>query len=388
MGWGVVFSVRRAVPRPDGSYDEPMTTTEGPQDDPVKRTPAKTHNHPPTGNDGAPKGGMDEVNLSYGPKVLVKARTSFWSGDADDPRKPSLEICKYSRSSARSNWDWNNPIWRVTLNEKQITNLRAYLKGDFITEEIGHSFWVQVDDQATAEALQRMVDGEEAVDLDAEKITSAMSLNDDLLTAVLDGDQGRTLMRLKEHDRRSTVLDKLEDLIEDPETLEKDFQELLEDNPWVFGGEVLTAEKLRTISPSEQIDIPIVRGDGSMVIAELKRGSNVNLTRTDHDYPVLAGEVNLAVQQAERYLYELDREADTLLVKYGFDARRASALVVIGVTPELDDREADKFRESFRIYNSHLARVQVITYDALLDNARRVLSLGDEDINPDDGQST
>ncbi|AGP30119.1 Shedu anti-phage system protein SduA domain-containing protein [Corynebacterium terpenotabidum] len=365
-----------------------MTTTEDPQDDPVKRTPAKTHNHAPTGNDGAPKGGTNEVNLSYGPKVLVKARTSFWSGDADNPRKPSLEIRKHSRSSARFAWDWNNPTWCVTLNEEQITKLRAYLNGDFISERIGHYFWVQVDDQDTAEALQRMVDGEAAVDLDVEKITSAMSLNDDLLTAVLDGDQGRTLMRLKEHDRRSDVLDELEDLIEDPKTVEQDFQDLLQVNPWVFGGEVSRSHALRNISTQDQIDIPIVRGDGSMVIVELKRAKAAQIKKTDHEYPVLSDGVHTAVQQAERYLYVLDKKVNDLQIEQQFDARRATALVVIGVWPDLEDSEKKLFEESFRIYNSHLARVQVITYDSLLANARRLLDLGDESTTTDDGKST
>ncbi|AIK83782.1 hypothetical protein CGLAR1_00460 [Corynebacterium glutamicum] len=186
---------------------------------------------------------------------------------------------------------------------------------------------------------------------------------------------------LRERTRRMKVLEELRQLIKEPEITEAPFQTLLGKNPWVFGGEVIKAAELRTIGTSDQVDIPIIRGDGSMVVVELKRAAGTRIHRMDHGYPTLGSEVHIAVQQAQRYLYELDRSADTLMLKHGFDARRATALVVIGVYPDLEKDEADKFRESFRIYNSHLARVQVTTYDDLLQNALRLVSLENSELN-------
>lgn len=340
-----------------------MTTTEDPQDDPVKIASTKAWKHAPAGGPRSPSGGQEGVVLKRGSKKYVNVQTTYWGGDVDNPSGANLRIIQVPVPPSGEDWNFDNPDECITLEKVGIARLRAYLNEEFRPGGIGHSFWVQVGDQDTAEALQRLFDGDEAVGLDVEKITSAMSLNEDLLTAVLDGDQGRTLMRLKEHDRRSDVLDELQKLIDDPETLEKDFQDLLQDNPWVFGGEVARSHTLRNISTQDQIDIPIIRGDGSMVIVELKRAKAAQIKKTDHEYPVLSDGVHTAVQQAERYLYVLDKKVNELQMEQRFDARRATSLVVIGVWPDLKDLEKDRFEESFRIYNSHLARVQVITYD-------------------------
>lgn len=361
-----------------------MTTTEDPQDDPVKIASIKAWKHAPAGGPRSPSGGQEGVVLKRGSRKYVNVQTTYWGGDVDNPSGANLRIIQVPVPPSGEDWNFDNPDECITLEKVGIARLRAYLNEEFRPGGIGHSFWVQVGDQDTAEALQRLFDGDEAVGLDVEKITSAMSLNEDLLTAVLDGDQGRTLMRLKEHDRRSDVLDELQKLIDDPETLEKDFQDLLQDNPWVFGGEVARSHTLRNISTQDQIDIPIIRGDGSMVIVELKRAKAAQIKKTDHEYPVLSDGVHTAVQQAERYLYVLDKKVNELQMEQHFDARRATSLVVIGVWPDLKDLEKDRFEESFRIYNSHLARVQVITYDALLANARRLLSLGGEGAEPQD----
>lgn len=307
-------------------------------------------------------------------KSYINAQMTYWGGSFDEPRGGQLRLIKMTPKDTPE-WDFDAPDAFIDLKKDEIAKLKGFLDEEFRRGGLGDTFWVSVPDQAIADALGRLLGDEEAQVVDVEKLTAAMSLNPELVASILKSDQAEIILQLRERSRRIEVLDELEWLIFHENTVESSFQKLLEKNPWVFGGEVVKADELRNIGTSDQIDIPIVRGDGSMVIVELKRAAATSIDRNDHGYPVLTGDVHLAVQQAQRYLYELDRLADTLMLKHGFDARRATALVVIGVSPDLPERESDKFRESFRIYNSHLARIQVTTYDQLLQNARRLTEL-------------
>lgn len=308
-------------------------------------------------------------------KSYINAQVTYWGGTYDEPSGAQLRLIKVTPGETPNNWDFDNPDECIELKKEEIGKLKSFLDEEFHRGGLGNSFWVPVSDPTLADSLEQLLAGRKAETEDLRQLTAAMSLNPELVTSILESDQAELVIQLREHARRVKVLDNLEQLIAEEGTPEASFQKLLEQNPWVFGGEVVKADELRTIGTADQIDIPIIRGDGSMVVVELKRASAASISRNDHGYPVLTGGVHLAVQQAQRYLYELDRIADTLLIKHGFDARRATALVVIGVDPNLEGREADKFRESFRIYNSHLARIQVTTYDHLLQNARRLIEL-------------
>lgn len=317
----------------------------------------------------------DGVVLKRTAHTYINAQVTYWAGSFNEPRGPRLRLLKIPPSD-QPKWDFENPEECIDLGKDEIATLRGFLNNEF-QHDAGDLYWVPVPDKEIANSLRQLINGDPS---DAELVShlaSALTIDGELMAAILMSDQAQLAIQLRERTRRSEALEELEGLINAPDTPESGFQRLLEQNPWVFGGEVVRVAELRSITSADEVDIPIVRGDGSVLIVELKRAA-VSISRSDHGYPVLSGEVHLAIQQAQRYLYELDRIADTLLQKHRFDARRATALVVIGKDPQFDDPlKGDKFRESLRIYNSHLARVQLITYDALLSNARRLLYLSD-----------
>ena len=318
----------------------------------------------------------DGVVLKRTAHTYINAQVTYWAGSFNEPRGPRLRLLKILPSD-QPKWDFENPEECIDLGKDEIATLRGFLNNEF-QHDAGDLYWVPVPDKEIATSLRQLINGDSSNAELVSRLASALTIDSELMVAILMSDQAQLAIQLRERTRRSEVLEELERLINAPDTPESDFQRLLEQNPWVFGGEVVRVAELRSITSADEVDIPIVRGDGSVLIVELKRASAVSISRSDHGYPVLSVEVHLAIQQAQRYLYELDRIADTLLQKHRFDARRATALVVIGKDPQFDDSlKGDKFRESLRIYNSHLARVQLITYDALLSNARRLLDLND-----------
>jgi hypothetical protein len=161
---------------------------------------------------------------------------------------------------------------------------------------------------------------------------------------------------------RNYALRKLRTLIED-EALELSFQELLEQNWWMLGGHYIAMIPRREWTVEDSLDILLETADRYFEIIELKR-SDAQLFIVDHGNWIVSAEVNKAVNQAAHYISEIEADRGNLIRKYKIDLYKLKAKVLIG---KLDDGEDDetKKRDSLRMYNSHLHRIEVITYDEL-----------------------
>ena len=161
---------------------------------------------------------------------------------------------------------------------------------------------------------------------------------------------------------RTNALTKLHELIRD-ESVEQGFQELLEANWWMLGGQYISMIPRRDWTVEDSLDILLQTADRYFEIIELKR-SNASILVQDHGNSVVSGEVNRAVNQAAHYISEIEADRGNLLRKYKVDLYKLKAKVLIGYLPD-DDPDEEAKREALRMYNSHLSRIQVITYDEL-----------------------
>lgn len=176
--------------------------------------------------------------------------------------------------------------------------------------------------------------------------------------------------------RRSASLRGLRELIENETTTELTLQRALTGMHWIFGGRVIGEAEQRRLVPGDEVDIPLIRGDGSFQVVELKKATGVKLVKEHRGSWVPRREVHDAVGQVINYLVGLDENRERIRDEFGVDTRRASALVLIGhpsSQPEVSER---KINEALRIHTSHLNRVEVLTYKELLDSAERAFALG------------
>lgn len=160
---------------------------------------------------------------------------------------------------------------------------------------------------------------------------------------------------------------------------ETDLQQVVGDSYWLFGGRYVGIADWRNIGPLDQHDIPLLCADGTLHIVELK-GSNIsNLVRRHRNHWIVGGAVHEAASQAMNYLRTLDENGAALETIYRkefgvhYDMRRAFATVVIGHPIHVAGVDARVVDQTLRSYNSHLSRVEVITYATLLDTAERAL---------------
>ncbi|MFI0165405.1 Shedu anti-phage system protein SduA domain-containing protein [Streptomyces sp. NPDC017095] len=187
---------------------------------------------------------------------------------------------------------------------------------------------------------------------------------------------GRLLLRAVELRRRTESLEALRAVAEDPTATERDLQRALEGSHWIFGGRFVGEAARRRLVPGDEVDLPLIRGDGALHIVELKRAMSLPspLIKRHREAWVPARAVHEAVGQAVNYLVGLDEHRARIRAEFGVETRRAGALVLVGhpgLHPDVPEREVD---EALRTFNSHLARVEVLTYKELLDNAERSLA--------------
>ncbi|MGI5379197.1 Shedu anti-phage system protein SduA domain-containing protein [Streptomyces sp. CA-251387] len=189
-------------------------------------------------------------------------------------------------------------------------------------------------------------------------------------------DQGRILLQAAELRRRDARLKELRTVVEDRKATEADVQRALDGQYWIFGGRFVGEAAQRRLVPGDELDIPLIRGDGALHVVELKRAMSLKgpLVKRHRHAWVPAAQVHEAVGQAVNYLTGLDENRERLRADFGIETRRASALVLVGhpaLHPEVPEEEVN---EALRTFNAHMTRVEVLTYKELLDNAERSLA--------------
>ncbi|MGK5530944.1 Shedu anti-phage system protein SduA domain-containing protein [Streptomyces sp. URMC 129] len=207
----------------------------------------------------------------------------------------------------------------------------------------------------------------------------------DFLDDLISAPDAGLLAQLVELRARRASLAALRAAVNSPDSSESDLHACLKNQEWIFGG-AYTGELVRRRYTADAIlDIPLLRGDGSLHVVELKKARVPSLVVRPGGHLMLGAQLHRAVSQAQNYLRSLDENRSAILHEHGIDCRRASATVVIGHPRYLrGDFSAQEVADTIRTYNSHHARIHVITYQMLLESAERMLALtvGSEDGQP------
>ncbi|MER7414022.1 Shedu anti-phage system protein SduA domain-containing protein [Streptomyces cacaoi] len=208
------------------------------------------------------------------------------------------------------------------------------------------------------------------------KLLTVLENKPAVATSLSELDEAQLLATLVQRARRQADLDDLRGVVEDSGSSEDNLQKLVKRMTWIFGGEFLPGTVRRDITPQDQLDLALLRPDGTLHGVELKKADIKSLVVEQRNHLVVGAEVNRAVGQAMNYLRELDEKRPQILVDFGIDCRRASMTVVIGNSGfRAAGASPEEIDETIRTYNSHLNRVSVTTYDRLIENAQRAIDL-------------
>ncbi len=210
---------------------------------------------------------------------------------------------------------------------------------------------------------------------DIQDVARRLAATPEALLALAADEDGMLLLRAAELQHRMAKLREIRRVVEDPGASEHELQRAFRAEPWIFGGQFIETAARRSLVLGSEVDIPLLRADGSLHIVELKRamGLNAPLVVRQGTSFVPAADVHHAVMQAVTYLVGLDENRHQIRAEFGIEARRASATVLIGhpaLHPEIPE---DQVSEALRALNTHVSRVEVLTYKELVDNAERAL---------------
>lgn len=160
--------------------------------------------------------------------------------------------------------------------------------------------------------------------------------------------------------------------------VEQRWQSWFQANSWVLGSEFVRILDERDIDTENISDFLMEAYDGFLDIVEIKRpggGLRFWASATDHGNPVPSQDLVRAITQASRYIYEVEREANS--VKFlrrveGIRTVKPRCILIFGRSHEWDQDQS----EAYRILNSGFHNLTIMTYDHVLARAQRILNLG------------
>ena len=288
-----------------------------------------------------------------------------------------LRVGTYPGKEFEPGYDFERPDRTWACEDDQIDRVRALLDGAF--PEPG--FYIRVQKGTNVGGLiEALADGQVDVASIAE-LVQALAAVPGVTDALAGTDLAKMFSSVVERSRQQAGLDRLRVAVEDPTSSEQDLQSILEEHWWVFGSRYVGASTRRKLTLLDQLDIPLIRADGALHVVELKKAHYPRLLVPHRNHVALGPEVHLAVSQAQNYLAALDRQESVIRDELGLDCRRAFTTVVIGHSMHCSDYSRADVSEALRIYNSHLSRIEVITYEDLLAGAEWALEITHADVD-------
>jgi len=170
----------------------------------------------------------------------------------------------------------------------------------------------------------------------------------------------------------------LKSLIESSDDSESKYQNHLKENPWEFGSEYSEILDRRKWTRDDNLDFMLRRTvDNYLEIIEIKTPAVMPLFNYDksHDSYYASAKLSQVMGQVYRYIEEVERNRDSIIAQDKIDPLKIRARIIIGV----DGSEIEQ--AALRTMNSHLHRVEIITFDQLLRVAKRTLDIFESQIS-------
>ena len=178
------------------------------------------------------------------------------------------------------------------------------------------------------------------------------------------------------HSQRLKAIDKFEDML-NGDLLEAGWQRWFQSNSWVLGSQFVRILDERSIDTENISDFLMEAYDGFLDIVEIKRpngGLQFWASSQDHSNYVPSSELIKAVTQASRYIYEVEREANSIkfLEKVGgVKTVKPRCILIFGRSGNWNSAQI----EAYRIMNASYHNLTILTYDHVLTRARRMVDV-------------
>lgn len=318
--------------------------------------------------------GFKAACLKKGPRAFKSVRISrYGNPSTGELRHTELSLVKNERLP-EGGFDFDSPSETFRLENDEIERLAAFLANP----EVAAGTYRLVGEGSPVEALIEAVREGRMGTEGLTALVQAAESPEALAVALGSVAHGVSAAEIAVLSSRRDKIAELQALCVSDITTETDMQRAMEEWHWLFGGQYVGVLDRRSLAILDQLDIPLVRADGTVQVVELKGPVIGDLVVGHRNHLIVGDSVHEATSQAMNYLRSLDEQGPVIeraLSEIGITlgTRRVFATVVIGHPDHVNGRTEAEIEETLRTYNSHLSRVEVVTYKSLLDAAARAL---------------
>ncbi|MGW0899278.1 Shedu anti-phage system protein SduA domain-containing protein [Streptomyces goshikiensis] len=326
--------------------------------------------------EGTGRFGTRSAEIKNGPKVYKKVTYSIFGDPATgEVRNESLRFTSHQKKTGANDFDFENTKDAWSCENGEIERLMAFLSNDVRKQ----GRYRVIDTASAAASLLGLL---EIGEIDIAGFGSLLATHDDLpqvIEALTSTAAGLSAVESAVIAERRRTVQTLRDLADHPAATETDMQKAMERHHWLFGGRYVGIAERRSLTMLDSHDIPLLGADGTLHIVELKGPSIPGLVKSHRNHWIVGKEVHDAVGQAMNYLRALDHQGSAMEWTFAnslgdfYDMCRIRATVILGNSRKMPDVDKKIVDRTLRTYNSHLSRVEVLTYDDLLNAAERAL---------------
>ncbi|TSA49417.1 DUF4263 domain-containing protein [archaeon] len=314
-------------------------------------------------------------------KATVITRAVFWriphNSDKEDVR---LKIGRYKKPKSRdklNELEYLSPKSELTLDDEEFRNLIEFVQENYEPFKAGAKAFIPLDhpfDAHTAEAVKGLFNHPEKVDL-IDFISRHDIIPEHLMLAL------HLKKRMQAIAEFETMLSR--NLVEQP------WQKWFQKNGWVLGTDFVRVLDERRIDTEHISDFLMEAYDGFLDIVEIKRPEGTLsfwAAAQDHGNYIPSSDLIKAATQASRYLFEVEREANSLKFLERVDhvkTIKPRSILIFGRSHDWNNEQ----RESYRILNSSFHNLTILTYDHVLERAQSLLKHDENSVSPDAGDT-
>jgi hypothetical protein len=324
------------------------------------------------------EGGIEYLFGLLKEKAKTITRAAFWK--IHHKSTPQEDICfkigRYKKNGfSPTTLENDNPKSELTLDNEEFQKLLEFLAENYEPFKKGIRKYIPLNekfDQKSIEHLKAIFDNP-----DKQKVLNFIAKNNILTDDLIAGLQNQ--VRINAVQEFDTLLGK--------NVVEQKWQEWFKRNDWVLGSEFVRILDEREIDTTNIADYLMQAYDGFLDIVEIKRpeGSlRFWADGKDHGNYVQSSDLTKAVTQATKYIYEIEREANSVkfLERVGnVKTIKPRCIVIFGRSNDWNDEQ----KEAFRILNSSFHNLTIMTYDHVLQRAKRILEIDKAEENKGTG---
>ena len=300
-------------------------------------------------------------------KKTVVTRAFFWKIPHNSGRiDVRLKVGRYKKAlnyNEKDSPESLEPKSELTFDEEEFAALVEFLQENYEPFKQGFKAFIPVDKPFTkvnAEQVRNLFSVPDKRRL-VEFILEQNVIPEELTSALESAKRIRAIAEFKQmlaHNDKEQV-----------------WQEWFELNSWVLGSEFVRVLDERHIDVHNISDFLMQAYDGFLDIVEIKRPEG-NLqfwaTSLDHGNYVPSSDLIKAVTQASRYIFEVEREANSVKFLQRVDnvkTVKPRGILIFGRSANWNEKQ----NEAYRILNSGYHNLSIMTYDHVIDRAKRIV---------------